>query len=295
MKPAAFDYLAPRSIDEALHHLAEFGPRARVLAGGQSLVRLMNARSVSPDYLVDINRIPGLDRVEADNGTVRIGALARQRGCEQSPVVRERIPVLAEAGHEVSHVSVRQRGTVVGSVAFADPAAELPAALLVLDGEVLARSATGQRTITAAEFFTGPWRNALRDDEIVTELRIPSLAQESTGSAFVEVTRRHGELPVCGAASVVVLDDADRITSARIALCGVDDRPVRAAAAERALTGQQATPEGLADAARLAARDINPIADAHGSADYRRHVAAVVARRSLQRAVDRARKGADHG
>ncbi|MGE0295920.1 MAG: xanthine dehydrogenase family protein subunit M [Pseudonocardia sp.] len=294
MKPAAFDYLAPRTIDEALAQLAEHGAEARPLAGGQSLVRLMNQRAATPSVIVDLNRLPDLDHVASDNGTVRIGALARQRGVETSDVVRSRIPLLAEAGAQVAHLAVRERGTVVGSVAFADPSAELPAALLALDGQVVAQSVGGERVLDAEAFFTGPFTTALDPDELAVELRIPALPQERCGSAFVEMARRHGDLPVCGVAAVVRLDSEDRIGSARIALCGVDRRPVRATEAEDALAGRQPTDELLREAAAIASWNVDPAGDCHGSAEFRRHLAGVLTRRalatSISRAVDAARE-----
>lgn len=290
MKPAAFDYLAPRSVEEALDQLARHGSDARVLAGGQSLVRLMNTRLAAPAVLVDINRVAGLGRIDADDGVVRIGATARQRDAELSDLVRSRIPLFAEAGSLVAHASVRRRGTVVGSVAFADPSAELPAALLALDGQVVARSARGDRVVEADEFFTGPFENGLAPDELATGLRIPATPKARTGSAFVEAARRHGDLPMCGAGAVVTLDEAGAFAMARIALCGVDERPVRARAAEASLAGSPPSDDLLAEAGRLAAEGVSPIGDCHGSADFRRHLAAVMTRRALTAALARARQ-----
>lgn len=284
MKPAPFEYLAPASVDEAVGQLAQHGGAARVLAGGQSLVRLMNTRVETPSVIVDINRIPGLDAISADGGTVTIGALARQHAVQTSDVIATHAPLLAEAGHEVGHASVRERGTFVGSIAFADPAAELPTALVALDGEVVARGAKGERAIPASEFFTGPWRNALADDELAVAVRVPATAG---GSAFVEATRRHGELPMCGVATVVEVRDGT-IASARIALGGVGDRPVRASRAEQSLVGQKPTAEAIAAAADQAANEIDPPGDSHAGADFRRHLAGVLTRRSLERAVSRA-------
>ena len=292
MKPAPFAYLAPRSIDEALAQLAEHGAEARPLAGGQSLVRLMNTRVATPSVIIDLNRIPQQDHIDGTGVDVRMGALARQREAELSPVVRTRIPLFAEAGALVAHAAVRQRGTVLGSIAFADPSAELPAALLALDGQVVARSARGQRVIAAEDFFTGPFRTGLAPDELAVELRIPPTEGGRTGSAFVEVSRRHGDLPICGVGSVLQLDDADTVTSARIALCGVGPHPLRARAAEAALVGSRPTAEVLAGAAALAAEGTEPIGDCHGSAGFRRHLAGVLTRRSLTTAAARARQEA---
>lgn len=294
MKPAAFTYLAPRSVDEALAHLAEHGPDARVLAGGQSLVRLMNSRMATPSVVVDINRLPDLDGIDTVNGggppAVRIGALVRQRTAELAPEVRSGIPLLAEAGSHVAHASVRRRGTVVGSVAFADPSAELPTALLALDGQVVARGPGGQRVIDAEDFFVGPFESSLAPDELAVALRIPVTAGDRTGSGFVEVARRHGDLPVCGVGAVLRLDEDGAVGEARIALCAVDRRPVRAREAERCLLGQHPDPELLAQAAELAAAGVDPVGDCHGSAWFRRHLARVVTGRSLRVALARARQ-----
>jgi carbon-monoxide dehydrogenase medium subunit len=290
VKPAAFAYLAPRTVEEAVDQLAEHGPAARVLAGGQSLVRLMNARAATPSVVIDINRVADLARLDADGDTVRIGATARQHSAERSPLARSRIPLLTEAGSLVAHASVRRRGTVVGSVAFADPSAELPAALLALDGQVVARSAGGERVIAAADFFVGPFENSLAADELVVELRIPATEPDGTGSAFVEVARRHGDLPICGVGAVLRLDGGGAVSDARIAMCGVDRRPVRAGSAESSLAGERPTDELLAQAADLAAAGTDPVGDCHGSAPFRRHLARVVTRRSLVAALARARQ-----
>lgn len=287
MKPAPFAYLAPRSVDEALAHLAEHGSEARPLAGGQSLVRLMNTRLATPSVLIDINRIGELAAISRENGAVRIGAVARQRACETSSEVSDGVPVFAEAVRQVAHPSVRRRGTAVGSVAFADPSAELPAALLAADGEVVARSSRGERSIAADDFFTGPFTNALAPDELAVALRIPVTA-ERPGSAFVEESRRHGELPMCGVAAVVTLDGDGAVAQARIALCGVHRRPIRARDAEAALQSEHPDDELLQAAGALAASAADPVGDCHGSAAFRRHLAAVLTRRALATAISRA-------
>jgi aerobic carbon-monoxide dehydrogenase medium subunit len=287
VKPAPFAYLAPRSVDEALAHLAEHGSEARPLAGGQSLVRLMNTRLATPSVLIDINRIGELAAISRENGAVRIGAVARQRACETSPEVSDGVPVFAEAVRQVAHPSVRRRGTAVGSVAFADPSAELPAALLAADGEVVARSSRGERSIAADDFFTGPFTSALAPDELAVALRIPVTA-ERPGAAFVEESRRHGELPMCGVAAVVTLDGNGAVAQARIALCGVHRRPIRARDAEAALQSEHPDDELLQAAGALAASAADPVGDCHGSAAFRRHLAAVLTRRALATAISRA-------
>jgi carbon-monoxide dehydrogenase medium subunit len=294
LKPAPFDYVAPRTVEEAVDHLARHGADARVLAGGQSLVRLMNTRLATPAVIVDINRIDGLDAISAENGSVRIGAMARQRAAELSELVRADAPLLAEAGAHVAHPSVRRRGTVVGSVAFADPAAELPAALLALDGEAVVAGPDGERTVAAADLFAGAFETSLRDGEMIAAIRVPRSTGARAGSAWVEVARRQGDLPVCGAGAVVTLDGSGAVAAARVALCGVGATPVRATAVEEALAGAQPTGEAIAAAAERAARDLDPPSDPHGSAAFRRHLAVVMTRRSVQRAAERAREGAPH-
>ncbi|GEL21505.1 carbon monoxide dehydrogenase [Pseudonocardia sulfidoxydans NBRC 16205] len=297
MKPAAFAYLAPHDLDEALDQLAEHGADARVLAGGQSLVRLMNARLASPAVVVDINRVGGLDALSLVNGSgparLRLGATVRQRTSELSPEVAAHAPLLAEAGAHVAHAPVRSRGTVVGSVAFADPSAELPTALLALDGRVVARSRSGERTIEADDFFTGPFTTSLAPGELVVAVEVPVTAA-GTGTAFVEVSRRHGDLPVCGVAATVTRGDDGSVAATRIALCGAGERPVRARAAEDALTGSDGGADAVAAAAARAADGLSPIADCHGSADFRRHLARVLTGRALRTAIHRAAGEADN-
>jgi aerobic carbon-monoxide dehydrogenase medium subunit len=294
LKPAPFDYVAPRTVAEAVDQLARHGGDARVLAGGQSLVRLMNTRLATPAVIVDINRVEGLDGIAVENGSVRIGALARQRAAELSDAVRAGAPLFAEAGAHVAHPSVRRRGTVVGSIAFADPAAELPAALLALDGEAIVAGPDGERTVAAADLFTGAFATSLAAGELITAVRVPRDAGGRSGSAWVEVSRRHGDLPVCGAGAVVTLDDGGGIASARVALCGVGATPIRATAVEEALAGAEPTEDAIARAADRAARDLDPPSDTHGSADFRRHLAVVMTRRAVRQAADRAREGAAH-
>jgi len=287
VKPAPFEYFAPTSLPEALALLSRYGADARVLAGGQSLVRLMNCRLASPLVVIDINGVTELDRITTEDSTLVIGALVRQRTSELSELVCADIPVFAEAGRHVAHVSVRQRGTVVGSIAFADPSAELPAALLVLDGSVVAEGSAGQRVIDGKDFFVGPWQNSLTDVEMATEIRLPALPAGRAGSVFLEMSRRHGELPVCGVAAVLGVSSDGTVDDARIALCAVDQRPIRATTAERQLLGREPSPDVFDHAAQQAARDVAPIANCHGSVDYRRHLVRVLTRRALQTAQSR--------
>jgi len=252
----------------------------------------MNTRLATPAVIVDINRVEGLDAIEAENGSIRIGATARQRAAELHELVRSGAPLFARAGEHVAHPSVRRRGTVVGSIAFADPSAELPAALLALDGEAVVAGPDGERTVAAADLFTGAFRTSLAAGELITAVRVPRGGDGPTGSAWTEISRRQGDLPVCGVGAVVTLGDDGTVARARIALCGVGDTPVRATAVEEALAGADPTKDAIAAAADSAARDLDPPSDPHGSAGYRRHLAVVMTRRAVSEAAARAREGA---
>lgn len=286
MKPAPFDYRAPATVDEAVETLARHGDAAKVLAGGQSLVPLLNLRLVRPAVVVDVNRIAALDALGEHDGTLTLGALCRQRRLERWAVTRA--PLLADALRHVSHVAIRTRGTVAGSIAHADPAAELPALLLALDGTVVARGPGGERTVPADAFFLGPLTTALRPDELVTEVRF-RLPPPGTGWGFAEVARRHGDFALAGAVALLALDPAGLVTAARLAFFGVGDTAVRGREAEARLLGRAPTAADLRDAARAAAAPLTPDSDLHATGEYRRRVAAVLAERTLRAALARAR------
>ncbi len=288
MKPPRFEYLAPTSLDEALGLLADHGDEAKVLAGGQSLVPLLNFRLVRPAYLVDLNDIPGLAYVRADDGRLAIGAMTRQRAVETADVVRERCPLLADAMPQIGHFQIRNRGTIGGSLAHADPAAELPAVVAALAGELVVRSRAGQRTLTPEQFFVAYLTTAVDPAELLVEVRLP-VAPPRTGAAFMEVSRRHGDFALVGVAATVTLDEAGVCTGCAIALTGVGPTPVVAREAARALIGAKPTPEALEDVGRRAAAPLRPDGDLHASSEYRSHVAGVLTRRALARAAQRAR------
>ena len=288
MKPPAFDYVAVASADEAVAELAAHGDHAKVLAGGQSLLPLLNLRLAAPGRLVDLNRA-GLAAIEERDGGVAIGAMARQRAVEKSALVAARVPLLADALPWVGHTVIRNRGTLGGSVAHADPAAELPAVALCLDARFTARDARKLRTIGARDFFTGYLATALTPTELLTEVWFPALPPGS-GVAWLEVARRHGDYALAGVAAVVAVD-GDVIREARLALTGVDAVPVRATEAERVLAGARLTAESMAAAADAVRRRIEPHTDVHATAAYRRHVAGVLTVRALTRAAERARRG----
>jgi CO/xanthine dehydrogenase FAD-binding subunit len=294
VKPPSFEYYAPRTEDEALARLSEHGDAAKVLAGGQSLVPLLNLRLAAPDVLIDVNRLETLADIDAWDGGLAIGALVRQRALERSSLAQDRLPLLVEATRQVGHPTIRHRGTVGGSLAHADPAAELPAVMLALDASFVARSRRGERTIAAADFFTGYLTTALAPDEMLVEIRVPG-APEQTGAAFVELSRRHGDFAICGAAALVTLDEGGHCTRARVALCGVGPGPIRAMGVESALQGQAPRGEALEAAAQRVVEEIDPPSDIHGSAAYRRTMAVVMTRRAVALAVERAGGAAPAG
>jgi len=291
MKPPPFGYSAPTTLDEALALLEEHGEDARPLAGGQSLVPLMSLRLARPSHLVDLAGISELGSIVVDDDYLVIGAMVREGAAERHDDVHRFAPLLTQALPLIGHPAIRSRGTIGGSLAHADPAAELPAVALLLDAELVAQSrAQGRRTIKAADFFAGYFTTALEPGEILTAVRI-GRPGPGTGSAFEEVARRHGDFAMVGAAAIVRLEGG-KIASARIALTGVSDVPVRATEAETSLGGAEPTEEAFATAAQEAAGALSPPADLHGSSAYRRHLAAVLIRRTLKLATERAKEAA---
>lgn len=290
MKPPKFRYFAPKSVGEALALLAEHADEARVLAGGQSLVPLMNMRLVHPDVLVDINGITELSFIKASNGGLTIGALTRDATLANDTTIPEDLYVLREAAHYVGHPAIRNRSTVGGSIAHADPAAELPAVMLALNAEFVARSRDNSRIISAQNFFKGYLTTDLKEGEMLTELRIPGLPPRS-GSAFVEFARREGDYALAGVAAVITLDENGTIAGARLGLCSVGPAPVRPQAAEALLRGQRPGNQAWAAAATAAVSILEePLSDIHGSADYRRHLAGVLTKQALAAAAERAER-----
>jgi CO/xanthine dehydrogenase FAD-binding subunit len=287
MKPARFEYLVPSSRDEALALLAEYGDRARVLAGGQSLIPLLNFRLAQPEVLIDINRIADLAYIRADDGGMAIGALTRQHAVERSDLVRTRFPIVAEACRLIGHLPIRHRGTLGGNLAHADPASELPAVMLALEAEIVVASKKETRVVPAAQFFVGALTTAVRPGELLAEIGLPAPAPGS-GSAFIEMARRVGDYAMVGVAAVLTLDDAGRCQRARVALCGVGPTPIRAREAEQALVGQAPRGAVLEEAATRAAAAARPSSDLHGSAEFRRKLARHFTRQALELAARRA-------
>ena len=286
MKTPRFDYLAPRTLDEALAHLHHHGDQAKILAGGQSLIPMLNFRLAHPGVVVDVNRLTDLAYVRQHDGGVAVGALTRQHAVERSELVRARVPVVAEACRFIGHAPIRHRGTFGGNLAHADPASELPAVMVALEAEMAVASRAGSRAIPAGQFFIGPLTTALQPGEMLTEIRIPA-APPRSGGAFVEMARRAGDFALVGVAALVTLDEAGQCARARIALCGVGPTPVRARAAEDALVGQAPTTAVLDEAADRAAAATSPPSDVHGSAEFRRKLARHFARQALAAAIQR--------
>jgi carbon-monoxide dehydrogenase medium subunit len=283
MKPPKFDYHAPASVDEALALLTRYGGDAKILAGGQSLVPLLNFRLARPAALVDLNRIPSLAYIREDDGVIRFGAMTRQRTVEFSPVVRRRLPLLTEATALVGHLPIRSRGTIGGSIAHADPSAEYPAVLTALEGEIVARGPKGERVVKPAALFQTYLTTSLAADEILTEVRLPAM-RDGAGYAFEEFSRRHGDFAIIGIAAVIVRDGT-RCTMARLATAGAGPVPVRLRAAEEILERDGLTEAAIGAAGRRASELVDPDADIHASSDYRRHLTGVLTERAVRRAI----------
>jgi aerobic carbon-monoxide dehydrogenase medium subunit len=286
MKLPYVEYEAPTTIAEAVDLLAEHEDEASVLAGGQSLIPLMALRLARPAVLIDINGLSELSLVAVTDGRVAIGAMTREYVAEDSATVGDAVPLLAAALPLIGHEAIRNRGTIGGSLAHADPAAELPAVALALDAEFVVRGRAGERVVPAADWFEGYLATSRRPDELLTEVRFPAAAP-GTGVAFLEVARRHGDFAIVGLAVSLTLADGV-ISDARLAFAGVSDVPVRVAEAEDLLAGERPSAELFAEAARVATAGLDPPADLNGSSEYRRQVAAALVRRGLQAAADNA-------
>jgi carbon-monoxide dehydrogenase medium subunit len=285
MKPPPFEYHAVASVDEAVTLLGEHGDEAKVLAGGQSLVPLLALRLARPARLVDINGIGDLASCTNRQG-LTVGSLLRQRVAERSESVKAANPLLVRALGLIGHTAIRNRGTIGGSIAHADPAAELPAVLLALDGEVTATSTRGTRGVAAPDLFRGFLTTSLEPDELLTDVRFPAWAP-GTGWSFQEFSRRSGDFAIAGVAATLRLDRNGMIAAARIALSGMGPTPVRASKAEAALAGQQPADEVWDAASQDAVAGLDPPSDVHGTAAYRRHLAAALTRRALREAHGR--------
>ena len=294
MKPPPFAYADPESLPEALDTLEQYGDDSKLLAGGQSLVPLLNMRLAQPEVLIDLNRIEALSyvRPESRDGIsgFALGAMTRQHTIEQSSQIRAGVPLLAEGLGWVGHPQIRNRGTVGGSIAHADPAAELPLLFQVLGGVATVQSTAGTRTIAASDFFVYTFTPALEPHEMLTEVWFPERAPR-TGHSFLEVARRHGDFALVAVAAIVTLGEDGTIVEARIALGGAAPVPMRATRAEQSLVGERAGPDLFRAAGQIASAESNPSGDIHADADYRREVAGTLTARALTTALERVPRG----
>ena len=286
MKPSPFVYHRPTTLEESLEVLAEVGADGKVLAGGQSLVPLMSMRLAAPAHLIDINHVDGSDRIVTDSGGVRVGATARHAAVERDPAAFAAVPLLRQALVHVAHPTIRNRGTTVGSLAHADPSGEMTAVLAMLGGTVTLASRGNERTVDAGDFFLGPLESAVRADEVAVEAFFPA-PERRTGSAWVEVSRRHGDYAVCGVGALVSLDDDLHVTAARVGLISVGPTPVVVDVTE-ALAGQAHDTADLVAAGALVRAAVDPDADIHATAEYRRHLAGTLTERAVQDAASAA-------
>ena len=286
MKPPKFDYFDPTTIEEVVDLLGQYGPDARVLAGGQSLIPLMNFRLARPAVVVDINRVEALDYVSMAGEKLAIGAMTRQRVLA-TDAIRSRCGLLTEAATFISHPQIRNRGTVGGSVAHADPAAELPAIVRALDGEMRVRGPQGERTIEAKDFFVGVLTTAMEPSEMLVEVRLPVLGPD-TGWALEEVALRHGDFAIAGVTAVVTVDANETCADVRMAAISVSGTPFRELEAERLLVGEKISDSLFEEAGHRLAQRTEPSTDLHASAEQRRHLVGVLAKKALKRAAESA-------
>ncbi|MBX5490100.1 MAG: xanthine dehydrogenase family protein subunit M [Chloroflexi bacterium] len=292
MKPAAFDYYAPDTLEEALAVLAERGDEAKILAGGQSLVPLLNMRLAKPEALVDINRLAELDYIREEDDWLAVGAITRQRALERYPLVRQRLPLIADSLHYLGHAQIRNRGTIGGNLAHADPASELPATLVAMGGELVVASAAGRRTLAPEEFYLTYLTTTLDPTELLVEARF-RLPTGRHGGAFVELSRRHGDYAMVGVAVQLELAPDGTLARAGIGMCGAGPVPIKAAAAEALLVGERPSEQVFAEAGVRAAEQAEPESDIHASADYRRDMVRVLTVRALRLALQRATAAPD--
>ncbi|WP_374631886.1 xanthine dehydrogenase family protein subunit M [Ferrovibrio sp.] len=285
MKPNPFELLTPTTIEAALQYMQEYGDRARIIAGGQSLVPMMNFRLAAPEFLIDISRIAELRREEwQPDGALLVGAMTTHRYFERSARVAQNLPLLADAVLSIAHVQIRNRGTIGGSLAHSDPAAEWPALCIACDATMLITGPAGSREVAADDFNLGTFASALEADEMLTAIRFPAWPS-SRGWGFQEISRRLGDFALAGTACVVDFDPSGQCKTARIALFGVEDRPILASAVNDSLIGQRLNDAVIRQAAALAADTVEPRSDMHASAEYRRDLVNVLVRRALTQAA----------
>lgn len=290
MIPRSFEYFSPRTLEEAVALLQKHGPDAKLLSGGQSLIPMMKLRLVSPEYIVDINRIPGLDYISESDGHLKIGALAREHELESSEVVKKHFPILADTARVIADPLVRSQATICGNLAHGDPANDHPATMLALGATVVATGPKGKREIGIEDFFPGLFTTALEAEEILTEIKIPFPPTHS-GGAYLKLERKVGDFATAGVAVQLTLDDSGTVKRAGIGLTNVGMTPIKAKQAEDFLTGKNLDEATIQKAGELAAADSQPMDDIRGSADYKRDLVRVLTTRALTRALDRAKGG----
>lgn len=290
MKPSAFEYFAPSTVEEAMELLERYGEEAKILAGGQSLIPMMNFRVARPKVLVDINQIKELAYIREEGGELAIGSLTRQRTVEVSTSVRERCPILAEAISYIGHLPIRFRGTIGGSLVHADPSAEIPITICGLDGKMKIAGPSGERVLRADEFFLTYLTSSLEPSEVLVEVRVPTLPS-NTGWSFLEFSRRYGDFGMVAVACLLFMEDKGRCRKASIALGGVAPTPIRAVEAEKIFAGQVITESLIDEAGIKVSQAADPESDYHASAEYRKDMAKVFTRRGLREAWNKVKGG----
>jgi carbon-monoxide dehydrogenase medium subunit len=291
MIPRSFEYHSPRTLDEAIDLLKKLGPEAKLLSGGQSLIPMMKLRLVSPEHIVDINRIPGLNYISETDGHLRIGALTREHELESSDVVKTKFPIISDTAKVIADPLVRSQATVCGNLAHGDPANDHPATMLALGATVVATGPHGQREIAVADFFPALFTTALEPEEILTEIKIP-LPPPRSGGAYLKLERKVGDYATAGVAVQISLDDAGACTRAGVGLTNVGMTPIKAKQTEAFLNGKELDDATIKQAAELAASESQPMDDIRGSAEYKRDLVRVLTARALNAAIGRAKGGA---
>jgi len=288
MKPAPFEYFVPDSLEQALDLLHEHGDEAKILAGGQSLVPAMNFRIHQPEVLIDLNRISGLDYIREDGNVIRVGAMTRERHLEFDDLIAQRTPLLHETVPFIAHPQIRNRGTLGGSLVNADPAAELPVLMLALDAQLKARNTSGERWLKAQDFFVGMFTTALEADEVLVEIELPAMPPR-TGWSFMEVAPRAGDYALMGVAALVTLDEDMKCKEAKLVYLNAGDGPVVASESANSLKGERITKSLIESAAQFASEsEITPFGNVHASPEFQRHLANVLTKKALKRALERA-------
>lgn len=286
MKPANFTYLDPSNLKETVALLKDYGEEGKILAGGQSLIPLMNFRLAKPQTLIDINKIKELNYIREENGYIAIGALVRERAIELSPLIKEKCPLLQEAASLIGYPAIRNRGTIGGNMSHADPVSEFPAVAMALEAEFKITGNSGEKTVKAGEFFLSYLTTSIEVSEILTEVRIP-VFKPRTGSSFIEIVRRQGDHALVGVCVALTLDESKKCKDARIVFAGEGATPMRDLAAENVLRGYEINESKMREAARLAGENVEPEGDIHASAEYKRDMARVLTIRAIKTALER--------